>query len=69
MNCTHYWLLEDNQRLMSIGVCKKCGATSKFLNNIDASRFNRLPELSKEELEIIKELKAKRRYNHVEMHQ
>ena len=32
MPCSHHWVLEDNQRPISKGVCKYCGEEREFRN-------------------------------------
>jgi hypothetical protein len=38
--CVHYWLIEDNQRPTSQGVCKYCGAKAMFSNSMAIAKFN-----------------------------
>ncbi|MBI2327485.1 hypothetical protein HYU92_04150 [Candidatus Curtissbacteria bacterium] len=39
--CQHYWLIEPPQGPTSPGVCKHCGDSKTFLNNLDGGYRDR----------------------------
>lgn len=48
VKCIHYWIIESPHGPTSIGVCKLCGATSKFQNYLPfpswEGKVTKLPE-------------------------
>lgn len=34
IDCTHWWVIKFEEGESSLGVCKKCGETRRFLNAI-----------------------------------
>lgn len=40
-DCIHHWRIAEARGPVSIGTCKRCGATRTFRNGIDFWEFNK----------------------------
>ena len=37
-DCVHYWIIEEATSPISIGICRHCGATREFYNDIATAK-------------------------------